>query len=99
MSSFTAKYKVSIIWLPEKLEEKAANKLLKLIEEPYDDCKFILVSDNAKGILPTIFSRVQRVELRRLGVQQVADYLATVVKPALEAHAADRKSSEEEVRV
>ena len=31
--------------------------------------------------------------------QQVADYLATVVKPALEAHAADRKSSSEEVRV
>ena len=76
MSSFTAKYKASIIWLPEKLEEKAANKLLKLIEEPYDDCKFILVSDNAKGILPTIFSRVQRVEMRRLGVQQVADFLA-----------------------
>lgn len=76
MSSFTAKYKVSIIWLPEKLEEKAANKLLKLIEEPFDDCKFILVSDNVKGILPTIFSRVQRVELRRLGIQQVADYLS-----------------------
>ena len=31
--------------------------------------------------------------------QQVADYLATVVRPALEAHAADRTSHEEEVRV
>ena len=31
--------------------------------------------------------------------QQVADYLATVVHPALEAHAADRTSSTEEVRV
>lgn len=75
MSAFTSRYKVSIIWLPEKLEEKAANKLLKLIEEPFDDCKFILVSDNAKEILPTIFSRTQRIELRRLGTQQVADYL------------------------
>lgn len=75
LSTFTAKYKVGIIWLPEKLREDAANKLLKLIEEPFDDSKFILVSDNAKEILPTIFSRTQRIELRRLGTQQVADYL------------------------
>ena len=75
MSSFTSKYKVGIIWLPEKLREDAANKLLKLIEEPYDDCKFILVSDNAKAILGTIYSRTQRIEMRRLGTQRVAQYL------------------------
>ena len=75
MSSFTSKYKVSIIWLPEKLRDDAANKLLKIIEEPYDDCKFILVSDNAKDILGTIFSRTQRIEMRRLGAQRVAQYL------------------------
>ncbi|MBO5540865.1 MAG: DNA polymerase III subunit delta [Muribaculaceae bacterium] len=76
MSSFTSKYKVSIIWLPEKLRDDAANKLLKLIEEPYDDCKFILVSDNAQGILGTIYSRTQRIELRRLSAPIVAQYLA-----------------------
>lgn len=76
MSSFTSKYKVSIIWLPEKLKDDAANKLLKLIEEPYDDCKFILVSDNAKDILGTIYSRTQRIELRRLSAPTVAHYLA-----------------------
>lgn len=75
MSSFTSKYKVCIMWLPEKMKEDTANKLLKLIEEPYDDCKFILVSDNAKAILPTIFSRTQRIELRRPSLQVVADYL------------------------
>ena len=76
MSSFTSKYKVLIMWLPEKLKEDTANKLLKLIEEPYDDCKFILVSDNAKEILPTIFSRTQRIELRKSGTQVIAQYLA-----------------------
>ena len=39
LSAYTAKYKVLIMWLPEKLKDEAANKLLKLIEEPYDDCK------------------------------------------------------------
>ena len=75
LSAYTAKYKVLILWLPEKLKEEAANKLLKLIEEPYDDCKFILVSDNEKGILGTILSRCQRIELRRPSTPMVAQYL------------------------
>jgi len=76
LSAFTAKYKVLIMWLPEKLKDEAANKLLKLIEEPYDDCKFILVSDNEKGILGTILSRCQRIELRKPSTSEVARYLA-----------------------
>ena len=75
LSAYTAKYKVLIMWLPEKLNEEAANKLLKLIEEPYDDCKFILVSDNEKGILGTILSRCQRMELRKPSIPMVAQYL------------------------
>ena len=75
LSAYTAKYKVLILWLPEKLKEEAANKLLKLIEEPYDDCKFILVSDNEKAILGTIFSRCQRIELRKPSTPMVAQYL------------------------
>ena len=75
LSAYTTKYKVHILWLPEKLKEEAANKLLKLIEEPYDDCKFILVSDNEKGILGTILSRCQRIELRRPSTEMVARYL------------------------
>ena len=76
LSAYTAKYKVLILWLPEKLKDEAANKLLKLIEEPYDDCKFILVSDNEKGILGTILSRCQRIELRKPSTPVVAQYLA-----------------------
>ena len=76
LSAYTAKYKVLIMWLPEKLNEDAANKLLKLIEEPYDDCKFILVSDNKKGILGTILSRCQLIELRKPSTPMVAGYLS-----------------------
>ncbi len=76
LSSFTAKYKILIMWLPEKMNEACANKLLKLIEEPDPDSIFILVSNNAKEILPTIFSRTQRIELRRPSVEQIARYFA-----------------------
>lgn len=76
--SFTAhkaRYKAVIIWLPERLMEQTANKLLKLIEEPHDDVKFILVSNNDKGILPTIYSRTQRIELKRLPDHVIAEHL------------------------
>lgn len=75
LSAYVSKYKVLIMWLPEKMREDAANKLLKLIEEPYDDCKFILVSDDAQAILPTIFSRTQRLELTRVSLDEIASHL------------------------
>lgn len=73
--SYSSKYKVLIMWLPEKMKEDCANKLLKLLEEPFSDSLFILVSENAKAILPTIFSRVQRLEMKKLSTPEVADYL------------------------
>ncbi len=75
LSNFSAKYKIMLIWLPEKMQEAAANKLLKLIEEPWGDTKFILVSNDSKEILPTIFSRTQRVNMHRLGAEQIAEAL------------------------
>ncbi len=60
-----SQYKIVLMWLPERLQEAAANKLLKLVEEPYPDTLFIMVSDNAREILPTILSRTQRISVRR----------------------------------
>ena len=74
-ASYSSKYKVLIMWLPEKMKEDCANKLLKLLEEPFSDSLFILVSENPKAILPTIFSRVQRLELKKLSTPEVAAYL------------------------
>ena len=48
LASYSADYNVLIIWLPEKMNEECANKLLKLIEEPSSDSLFLLVSNNVK---------------------------------------------------
>lgn len=77
-TSHVSRYKIVIWWLPEKMNQEAANKLLKLIEEPYDDTLFIMASDNPRDILPTIYSRVQRIQLKRLPDDIVADYLCSL---------------------
>jgi len=58
-------YKVSIIWLPERMNIECANKLLKLIEEPPQQTVFIMVCEEPEKLLETIRSRVQRIEIRR----------------------------------
>ncbi len=75
LSAYTAKYKVLIMWHADKMNKECSNKLLKLVEEPDPDCIFLLTTDNVKGILPTIYSRTQRIELRKPSTQQIADYL------------------------
>ncbi|MBR5898312.1 MAG: AAA family ATPase [Muribaculaceae bacterium] len=74
-TSHLAKYKIVLLWLPEKMNEQCANKLLKLIEEPHDDTLFIMVSNNSREILPTIYSRTQRISMKRLSDDVIAQYL------------------------
>ncbi len=71
-TSHVSRYKIVVWWLPEKMNEEAANKLLKMIEEPFDDTIFIMVSDRPRDILPTIYSRVQRIPVKRLPDETVA---------------------------
>lgn len=77
VTTTVSKYKTVIIWLPEKMNEQTANKLLKLIEEPFSDTIFLLVSDNAKAILPTIYSRCRPIEMKRLSDETIASYLTS----------------------
>ena len=77
LSAYTAKYKVLIMWQAHKMNKECSNKLLKLIEEPDPDCIFLLTTDDAKAILPTIYSRTQRIELRKPSTEQIAQYLAS----------------------
>ena len=62
--SYTTSLKFFVIWLPERLRPEAANKLLKVIEEPSNGICFLLVSNNDLEVLPTILSRTQRIEVR-----------------------------------
>lgn len=60
---YESDYRVMIIWLPEMMRVDAANKLLKIIEEPYEKTHFFFVSNNPEAIIGTILSRLQRINL------------------------------------
>lgn len=68
-------YKVCLIWLPEKMNEACANKMLKLLEEPPAGTVFLLVSQQPDLLLPTIRSRTQRIDLPPLPETELADAL------------------------
>ena len=59
-------YKVCIVWLPEKMHEACANKMLKLLEEPPAQTVFLLVSERPDLVLQTIRSRTQIIEVPAL---------------------------------
>ena len=67
--------KIYIVWQPERMQLQAANKLLKVIEEPSEGTMFIFVSDNELEVLPTIFSRLQRFHTGRLSDDEIRGYL------------------------
>ena len=70
--SFGEGYKTMIIWLPERMNDTCANKLLKILEEPPAETLFLLVSDEPQRLLSTILSRVQRLEVPRLSEDEIA---------------------------
>lgn len=95
LKAFGDGYKTMIIWLPEKMNETCANKLLKIIEEPPEKTIFILVSEEPQRLLTTILSRVQQVTFDRLSEQEITGALRSVnddlsMEEALDlAHMAD----------
>ena len=74
-TSHLSPYKVGVIWLPELMNEACANKLLKIVEEPYDDVRLIFVSNRPDEILPTLKSRCQSIDFAPLTNDIVARWL------------------------
>lgn len=68
-------WKVMLIWLPELMDPPAANKLLKVLEEPEPGTAFVLVGHDAENMLPTILSRTQLVKVPALDAVDVAGAL------------------------
>ena len=64
-------YKVSVVWLPERMNIECANKLLKLIEEPPQQTVFIMVSEEPDKLLETIRSRVQRIDIKKIDNESI----------------------------
>lgn len=56
---FESAFKVMIIWQPELMHPSAANGILKILEEPAAHTYFLLVTNAADKLLPTIISRTQ----------------------------------------
>ena len=75
LNSYEGSYKFVIIWLPEMMNDAAANKLLKILEEPPQKTVFLLVTEREESLLPTIISRCQLVKLNRLSDDEIANYL------------------------
>lgn len=72
LKAYEGGYKVMIIWMAEKLNREASNKLLKLIEEPPNKTVLLLVTTREDLIIDTIKSRCQVVQFPRLSAGQIA---------------------------
>ena len=75
LKSYESEYKVVIVWLPEKMNQSAANSLLKLIEEPPPKTVFLMVSEDTGQILPTILSRTQLIRVPPLHGKSIREAL------------------------
>lgn len=71
MMSSQGGYKISVIWLPERMNLTSANKILKLLEEPPRQTLFLLVSENPELLLETIRSRAQRIDFKKIDNEEV----------------------------
>jgi DNA polymerase-3 subunit delta' len=71
MKSSQGGYKVSLIWLPERMNIECANKILKLLEEPPSQTLFIMVCEEPEKLLETIRSRVQRIDIRKIADEDI----------------------------
>lgn len=70
-------WRVVLMWLPERMNESCANKMLKLLEEPPARTAFLLVSEEPERLLPTIVSRTQRIYVPRIAEEDMARVLVT----------------------
>jgi DNA polymerase-3 subunit gamma/tau len=74
------KYKVYIIDEVHMLSQSAFNAFLKTLEEPPEHAKFILATTEKHKIIPTILSRCQIFDFKRIGDDDIVEYLNFVAK-------------------
>lgn len=74
-----AKYKIYIIDEVHMLSNQAFNALLKTLEEPPSNVKFIFATTEIRKVPVTILSRCQRFDLRRLDENEISQHLANIL--------------------
>ncbi len=75
LKSYEGGYKILIVWMAEKMNVSAANKLLKLIEEPPQKTVLLLLAEEEEQIINTIRSRCQILHFPPLAEQVITDEL------------------------
>jgi DNA polymerase-3 subunit delta' len=75
LKSYEGGYKIVIIWMAEKMNTAASNKLLKMLEEPSDKTLFILIAEHEEDIIQTILSRCQVLHFSAIPEKIIADAL------------------------
>ena len=77
LKSYEGGYKIMIVWMAEKLNIPASNKLLKMLEEPEEKTLFILITENESAIIQTIRSRCQALHFMGLPEKTIAETLVS----------------------
>lgn len=77
LKSYEGGYKVMIIWMAEKMNIAASNKILKLLEEPLEKTLFILIAEDEEDIIQTIRSRCQALNFAALPEKIITESLVT----------------------
>ena len=94
LKSYEGGYKIMLIWMAERMNASASNKLLKLIEEPPAKTVFILIAEDAGQIINTIRSRCQILNFPPLSEKVITEALqrnyqldeSTAIKIALQSN-------------
>jgi DNA polymerase III subunit delta' len=76
LKAYSGGWKVVLLWLPELMDNSAANKLLKALEEPEPNTAFLFAGHEPEHLLPTILSRVQLVKVPALDTASMVTALA-----------------------
>jgi len=68
-------YKAVVIYLPERMNDQAANRLLKVVEEPPEKTLFLMITHAPDRVISTISSRCQGIRVMPLEASEVAAVL------------------------
>lgn len=78
--SYESEYKFLIMWLPEKMNLEASNRLLKTFEEPFEKTLIIMVTEEYDAIIKTILSRSQLIKIPAYNNQELSEAIVERLK-------------------
>ncbi len=85
MKSYESAYKVFIVWMVDLLRTEAANKLLKVLEEPTPNTLFLLVGEQQERLLSTIISRTQLIKVGKIDTESIICSINDITLPMAQA--------------